>query len=101
MKLPEWLPPPSWQKRRNPTLYRLRAGRTLSTVLLSRCGALPWSRRVSEGQASGQGRATRGLATRHDQGKTPSSTEFSPVDPWVCTPRALAPRHLRDSEEKT
>jgi hypothetical protein len=38
--------------------------------------ALPWSRRISGGQASGQVQVARGSSTRHDQGKTPSCAKF-------------------------
>src|ERR1700759_3161060 len=52
-----------------------------STVLLSRCGALPWSRRISGGQESGPVQVARGSPTRHDQGKTPSSAKFFASNP--------------------
>jgi hypothetical protein len=35
------------------------------------------------------------------KGKTFLSAGFLQVNPWIGTPRALAPRRLKDSEEKT
>jgi hypothetical protein len=55
--------------------------------------ALPWSRRISGGQASGQVQVARGSSTRHDQGKTPSSAKFfasKPVDMYSTGTRSAS-----------
>src|ERR1700744_1412773 len=70
-----------WQKHGNPALSSPQPGRTLIYSPVVAIRALPWSRRISGGQASGQVQVARGSSTRHDQGKTPSSAKFFASNP--------------------